>query len=1474
VYSGDPANTPVGLRRLGNTVKYDVGGLEIVNSSRRGDSRRTRLLASRLTLCAAAAIAVAWSFWLPAASAGLPASFQDSVVFSGLAAPTAVRFAADGRIFVAQKNGVIKEYDSLTDTSATTVIDLSTDVDNYWDRGLLGLAVDPNFPTNPYMYVLESYDAAIGGTAPRWNDSCPTPPGPNTDGCPISGRLLRLTLSGNTVTNTKILIKDQWCQQYPSHSVGDLHFGADGALYVSGGDGASFTFADYGQGGGGAGSPTPKNPCGDPPAGVGGTMTPPTAEGGALRAQSVRRPSGEPALLNGAVLRVDPATGDALPSNPNASSSDPNARRVVAYGLRNPFRFTIRPLSNDLWIGDVGWDTWEEIDRQPSPTTSVLNFGWPCYEGNSPQPGYQSAGLSLCTSLYNAGTATPPLLTYNHSAHVVSNDNCSTGSSSVTGVAFYTGASNYPAGYSGGLFFGDYSRNCIWFMPVGGNGLPDPTRVQPFESGASGPVDLEIGPNGDLFYADLNTGTIHEIKYSGGGNNPPVAVASGSPTSGNAPLTVNFDGSGSSDPDAGDSITYSWDLNGDGTFGDSTVAKPSYTYSTAGTYNAALRVTDSHGVSATSSPITITVLSGGSSTFGTTTPGALTDTATADLKEVSKYTAPQAANVFKLTGYVSGLGAATGSQPLRAVIYADSSGNPGALLGVSNEVTINAGRSWGWVDFTFPTAVPVPAGTVWMGYIGGAVSELTQLRYDSVSGELHYNRNSGGYAAGPTNPFGTPTISGKHYSLYASYSTSGGGGNNPPVAVASGSPTSGNAPLTVNFDGSGSSDPDAGDSITYSWDLNGDGTFGDSTVAKPSYTYTAAGTYNAALRVTDSHGVSATSSPITITVTSAGGTSTFGTTTPGLSTDTATADLKEVSQYTAPTAATVIKLTGYVSGLGAATGSQPMRAVIYGDSGGNPGPLLGVSNEVTINAGRPWGWVDFTFPTAVSVPAGTVWMGYIGGAVTDLTQLSYTTSPGELRFNRNTGGYTAGPTNPFGSPNYSVMHYSLYATYTTGNTPPSATINAPSSTLTWSVGDLISFSGSATDAEDGSLPASALSWQVILHHCPSDCHLHYIQTFDGVSSASFNAPDHDYPSYLELQLTATDSQGLSSTASVVLQPKTVNLTFASAPSGLQLVFDGTPARATPFSVTAIVNSNHSISAPATQSLGGTTYTFSSWSDGGAATHNFTAPASAATYTATYTSSGGGNNPPAAVASGSPTSGNAPLTVNFDGSGSSDPDAGDSITYSWDLNGDGTFGDSTVAKPSYTYSTAGTYNAALKVTDSHGVSATSSPITITVTAGSTFGTTTPGSSTDSASSGYKEVSKFTSPQAGTVSKLTGYISGLGSSSGSQPVRMVVYADSNGAPGALLGVSNQVTINAGRSWGWVDFTFPSSVSVPAGTVWLGYFAGTKDGLTQLRYDPVGGDLQYNKNSGGYSAGPSNPFGTPKTSNKHYSIYATYG
>src|SRR5262249_39556434 len=88
------------------------------------------------------------------------------------------------------------------------------------------------------------------------------------------------------------------------------------------------------------------------------------------------------------------------------------------------------------------------------------------------------------------------------------------------------------------------------------------------------------------------------------------------------------------------------------------------------------------------------------------------------------------------------------------------------------------------------------------------------------------------------------------------------------------------------------------------------------------------------------------------------------------------------------------------------------------------------------------------------------------------------------------------------------------------NNAPTPVIDTPTTSLNYSVGDTISFSGHANDPQDGAEPASRLHWQAILHHCytPSNCHVHFIQSWDGVASGSFTAPDHEYPSYIELDL--------------------------------------------------------------------------------------------------------------------------------------------------------------------------------------------------------------------------------------------------------------------------------------------------------------------------------------------------------------------
>ncbi|MGZ4716861.1 MAG: Calx-beta domain-containing protein, partial [Acidimicrobiales bacterium] len=471
-----------------------------------------------------------------------------------------------------------------------------------------------------------------------------------------------------------------------------------------------------------------------------------------------------------------------------------------AYGLRNPFRMAFRPGTSDLFVGDVGWDTWEEVDKLTVPVpTAPVNFGWPCYEGPARQPGFDAADLNLCENLYaqGAGAVRAATFSYDHTNAVVAGDGCGVASgSAISGVAFGpTSGTNYPAAYRGALYISDYTRRCIWMVPAAADGNPDFSRRQQFVTEAGDPVELQIGTGGDLFYVELGAGAIHRITYAGG-NQPPVAVALASPSSGAAPLTVSFDGSHSSDPEGGP-LTYAWDLDNDGAFDDSTLINPNRVFSVPGTFTVRLQVTDNQG----------------------------------------------------------------------------------------------------------------------------------------------------------------------------------------------------------------------------------------------------------------------------------------------------------------------------------------------------------------------------------STAIGTV-------------------------------------------------------VVTPGNTAPQAVIDAPVLPPSWSVGDPIAFSGHATDTQQGTLPSSALTWSVLMHHCfdLSSCHTHFVQTFTGVAGGSFNAPDYEYPSYLELKLTATDAGGLTSTASMRLDPQTLDLTFASNPPGIALTV-GTASGPTPLTRTVIRGSSVSVSAPPSQVVAGKEYQFAGWSDGGARVHDLVAGVGAAagvtTYTATY-----------------------------------------------------------------------------------------------------------------------------------------------------------------------------------------------------------------------------------------------------------------
>jgi hypothetical protein len=185
------------------------------------------------------------------------------------------------------------------------------------------------------------------------------------------------------------------------------------------------------------------------------------------------------------------------------------------------------------------------------------------------------------------------------------------------------------------------------------------------------------------------------------------------------------------------------------------------------------------------------------------------------------------------------------------------------------------------------------------------------------------------------------------------------------------------------------------------------------------------------------------------------------------------------------------------------------------------------------------------------------------------------------------------------------------------NTPPTATISLPAAGALYSGGETIQFAGTASDAEDVSLPASAFSWTVVFHH---DTHTHpFLGPITNVTSGSFTIPDSGETAttvFYRVHLTVTDSGGMQGTAFVDIFPRTTTITLVSDPTGLTLTLDGQPVTA-PFSAGSVVGMKRMIGAVSPQKLGKTQYEFVDWSDGGAATHQITTPESDNTYTATF-----------------------------------------------------------------------------------------------------------------------------------------------------------------------------------------------------------------------------------------------------------------
>jgi glucose/arabinose dehydrogenase len=484
-------------------------------------------------------------------SAGAPSGFTDQLVASVLKRPTALAFTPDGRLLVANQNGKLLVYENGA-LRTTPALDISDKICSaVGERGLAGIAVDPNFAANHYIYLYYTF---------KKHGVCEQ----NTANVPVN-RVERYVLSNRNVATPNKILVDNIPHMYV-HNGGDLHFGKDGYLYITVGDGG----CDY------------------------------AGDSGCFGQNDASR---DPHTLLGKVLRIT-RDGGIPPTNPyqgadsarcnltGMTSQDKNCQETFASGLRNPFRFAFDPNASDtrFFINDVGEAQWEEVDLGKKGA----DYAWNLCEGNHDNP--NMPGSVNCAASY-----TPPIHEYGHD----------TGCSAITGAAFVPDGV-WPAAYDGSYLYSDYVCGKIFALkPDGAGGF---TRTEFVTGlGTKSAVAMTFGPYGSgkaLYYTTFgNEGEVRRIVYTGGANRSPTATVAANPTSGPSPLAVDFDASGSSDPDIDDTLTnYLWDFGDDSPTQTTTTPTTTHTYSTEGNYTASLRVEDNHG--AVSDPDTVRIDAG------------------------------------------------------------------------------------------------------------------------------------------------------------------------------------------------------------------------------------------------------------------------------------------------------------------------------------------------------------------------------------------------------------------------------------------------------------------------------------------------------------------------------------------------------------------------------------------------------------------------------------------------------------------------------------------------------------------------------------------------------------------------------------------------------------------------------------------------------------------------------------------------
>ena len=451
----------------------------------------SHLMANRRGAMLTGLVAIASLFAATArGGANFPPGFAEALVLNGLYRPTSLDFGPGGELWISGQAGQVWIY-----RGGSPILAAKLPVDTQGERGISGIALDPDYATNHYV----------------WLDYTSSTP-------PIHNRLSHFTNVGDQLVDEHVILEGPNLQNI-FHNGGCLRFASDKTLF--------FTMGDDGQG---------------------------------SQAQDTHS-------LLGKIFHVN-RDGSPAAGNPflDGVGGDP---RVWAYGFRNPWRFDIQPVTGNLFIGDVGAATWEEVDLG----VPGGNFGWPNVEGPAPagQPGV----------IY-------PLYYFPHDP--------------VLGAAVIGGdharANSFAPEYEGDYFFADHTSARLFRMKLDVRNVPLSTDV--WATGLGLPTELRFGPAGGLYYLAFNEGEIRKIVYVGGDNRQPIASGTANPDAGPSPLGVTFDATASRDPE-GEALSYKW------TFGDgqiSTQPVVAHTYG-PGAYAATLTIADHDGGSDTTPPFRI-----------------------------------------------------------------------------------------------------------------------------------------------------------------------------------------------------------------------------------------------------------------------------------------------------------------------------------------------------------------------------------------------------------------------------------------------------------------------------------------------------------------------------------------------------------------------------------------------------------------------------------------------------------------------------------------------------------------------------------------------------------------------------------------------------------------------------------------------------------------------------------------------------